>query len=283
MKQPTYRDLAIALRINESAVPRLLEVYRRGGVRGGAPDGDGGKDDKGGKEGGGDKGDPDPAAAAAKEAAALKERAEKAEKLLADRTAADEAAKKKAAEDDAKKRGDFDKLAAEKDAEIAKLKAQADRGAELEKASRTRVDAMIAKLPDEAKKEVDLVKDALSLEKLEAFVWAKAEAAGTGGGLPPAPGVGGRRGKDDSHELHKETKMVLRRLSAPREALEIGSMLGKFDRDGDPVFRFRGTGDDEKDTESFIGFMNSIAVNPVREISDERMKRIREAAKGVGA
>lgn len=262
--------LRVAL-ARERFAANIAELVLRGGAQGGGPE-----EDEAAAKAAADKAAKDEADRKSKggdDIAAIKARAEKAEKDLADRKAAEAAAKKKAEDDEAKKKGEYEKLLGEKEKELADLKAKAGRADELEKAALARVDAMIEKLPDAAKKQLAIVKDGLSLEKLEAFVSAQ---FGEGGiPLPPAPGVGSKKKQEDgTHELHKESKMVLRRVNAHPDALKVATRLGQFDRDGDPVFRWRGTGDDEKDTESFIAFMEAMSANPFRGGEDERLKRV---------
>lgn len=249
-----------------------------GGVFGGAPDDDAAakaaaeakaKADADAKER-----EADPVKKAAHEKAELKTRAEKAEKELAERKSAEAAAKKLAEETEAKKKGEYEKLLADREKENTELKKKAERADQLEKATQTRVDAMIAKLPDAAKKEVELVKASLSIDTLESFVATKLEAAGIGI-APPAPGVKQRGGRTDKgHELHPETIGLLEDISADAGALETGKMLGTFERDGTPVFRWKGTGDDRKDTVSFIDLLKKIAYNPLRELAAEQRKRV---------
>jgi len=270
MRKPTNRDFAIALGINESAVPRLLEAVRRGGIQGGAPDGD----DAAVKAAAEAKAKADAdAKAKGDEAAALKARAEKAEADLAKKNEADAAAKKKLEDDEAKKRGDFDKLTRQKDDEIAALKARADRADALEKASKERIDAAIAKLPDAAKKEIELVKDSLTPEKLEALVALK--GGDTSIPIPPAPGVGNRGGrKDGGYELNPVTVEVLDELYEPEQTRQTAKHLGSFMRGTNPVFRWQGTGNDPKDTLSFINMMNKIAYNPLRDMMTASQERL---------
>lgn len=208
--------------------------------------------------------------------AALKARAEKAEADAAALRAKDKkrnddesAAKKKAEEEEAKKRGEFEALMAKRDAELKAANEEAER---LRVATQKRIDAGIAKLGDAAKKEIEIVRGSLSLDKLEELVTIK---LGDVIANPPSPGVGtGRRDGSGGHKIDPGTEELLVEVSASTGARETAKKLGEFKRDGDSVFRWRGTGDDRKDTMSFVDMLNKIADNPIRDMREKARDRV---------
>lgn len=273
----------------------MAEALRRG-VQGGTGDGDGTGDGSGDGAGGsgkpaqgdpplGDKAPPKDDATAAKLAAMQKENAElKAaeEKRVADA----EAAKKKAAEDAAKKKGEYEPLLAKKDEELSeaerKLKAAVEENQSLKKAVVDRIEANIKALPEAAQAEIKLVRESLSLDKLQELVDLKAKAAGGGtGDVPPrtpAPnpgGMGGGHKKGKDYEIHAETRMVMEELYVEDGVFETSKNMGRIDMgDGDYKYRYRGTGDDKKDTKSFIGMLRGVAQRSKEDMVD----RMRDAS-----
>lgn len=215
----------------------------------------------------------DAAANARKEADAAKaelarlkdsERAAKA----ADAKRAKDAAAKKAIED-GKAAEELDKA----NAELAELRAQKEA---LEAASRSRIDSSIKKLSAEAQADIELVKDSLPLDKLDAFVSAKLEAAagpsdpaspepGDKPAAPPsAPPTPGVKGNDHSHkaghEIDPVTREVLEEMNVSPRTIELSKKLGV---DSSGKFGWQRTDDERKNRGAFIHLLDSIKAIPV--------------------
>lgn len=207
------------------------------------------------------------------------------ERVMAENRKLKDDAKKAAA---ARRKADSDKRTAKaieddklKD-ELAKREEELEKEREareaLEQAARDRVDRAIARLPKEAQEEIALVKDALSLAKLEALVEKKAGAKptedpgdkGKPGGKPPTVGVGGndRREPKGKHELHPESKGVVMELGGV-EPIETAGRMGVT---SDGKFGW-GRVEDQKETNAnFIHMLNRIKAVPVGGVSEEVLR-----------
>lgn len=124
-------------------------------------------------------------------------------------------AAKRADEDKRAADGEAKKLYEEKSRELDEAKARAEA---LEGAARKRIDAQIARLPDDAQKRIALVKDALPLEKLGELVDAEAEAFGNTKAPPPATPAGKRQG--GKRQLQARTYEKLDELGISPEVAE---------------------------------------------------------------
>ena len=261
--------------ISQRSRANLDEALRRGGIMGGAPDADpanGAQPHLPGTGGDTGKGGGDDWKAKAETANAELEKLRAANKKRSD----DEgAAKKKADEDEAKKRGEHEVLLKQRDAELAAAQAQTKA---LHEAAQARVERSTKRLSDAARKEIDLVKDSLPLDKLEALIDAKLEGGQViEGGVvtPPAPAPGGVRRDAKGHQLHAETVMILEDRGAGESKYQVGKALGAIPiGGGDVKFRWKGTGDDRKDTQAFIELLNKAAYNPMRDKTTAAHKRI---------
>ena len=264
----TYDSISPRSRAN------LDEALRRGGIQGGAPDAPPPEQKPlPGTEPPAPKGDEWKVKAEAAQAELAKVQAR-------DKKRSDDeiAAKKKADEDEAKKRGEHEVLLKQRDAELAAAQAQAKVYAD---AAAARVDRSIKRLSEAAQKEIALVRDSLPLDKLEAFIEAKLEGGQTapieGGGVvtPPSPAPGGVRRDAKGHQLHAETVMILEDRGADESAYAVGKSLGAIPvGGGDFKFRWKGTGDNKKDTQAFIALLNKAAYNPMRDNRSAVHKRI---------
>lgn len=131
--------------------------------------------------------------------------------------------KKKEADAAALKAGQHEQLLKER---TAALEAMEARIKSFEDATAARIEAMVKKLPEAAQKEIDIIKDSLSADKLETFVAAKLESQSataapqepttdTKKKAPPPSYVSTRNLKESDDHVHPETKILFRRLSAP--------------------------------------------------------------------
>lgn len=166
---------------------------------------------------------PDAAAAAEARARAAEERAAKLEAAEKKRKADEAAAKKAAADKDAAARGEFERLAAEKDAELAR------RNEELEALRQSQIehiDGLIAKLPDNSKAKVAAVREDLPLPKLLKFVEAEladTQAPPPGSPAPsaPPPTSPGKTPKTKGkHELQAASYEMVERLGHDPSKME---------------------------------------------------------------
>jgi hypothetical protein len=202
-------------------------------------------------------------------------RAKKAEADLAK----DRDAKRKASAESKRK---ADAAAAAKAAEDGKLKEELDRAntekaaaeermAELEAGVRSRIDTNLAKLPKEVQAEIEEVKDHLPLGKLDALVSKRLSAIapkeepkpeskpGDNVVPPPAGMKGDDKSKEAGHQIHPETKEVLKRMYVKPNTFEIAKELGV---DGVGKFGWHRTDDDDLNKANFINFFDRIAKRP---------------------
>lgn len=211
-----------------------------------------------------------------------KAQAIEAREALASRQAADARAEdkkrvaaKQAEEDEARKRGDFDRVLSTKEQELVALREANERYAT---AAQERLTAKVGRLPEAVQAKLALVRDALPIDKFEALV--EAELGGTApvdaAPLPPSPAVGSSGAPTGGdYQLHPETVGMLDDLYVPEHRRLIASKLGRFPvGGGDFKFRYQGTGDDRKDTLSTINLMNALSPGIDREARSEAHKRL---------
>lgn len=225
----------------------LRDAIARGGLQGGAPEGDDASK-----------------AAVAKELAEAQARARAAEEQVA-KFKADEAkraADAKAKEDaEAVEKGKHKELLAAREADLAAQKAALEAAT---KTIRAGIEKKAAKLPEVAKKQYDLLKDSLTPEKLDGWLETMLEGATPAAKAPDALTTGGGKKKDGEHKLHPETLDILRE-HVPEVAMriekEVGKRIGSFEisKGGDHKFRWGGHEDDRQATVAFIDLMNHIA------------------------
>ena len=172
----------------------------------------------------GDKSDAAKAEARAKAAEEKLAKLEAAQKAEADKKtkAEKDAAAAKAIED-----GKAKDVISQKETELAAAKERADK---LEAAAKARVDKLSEKLSDAAKKRLEMVKEALTIDKLEEFVMLELDAAGTGaatgGGTSFTPGGGGDQNKGEI-KFSAEAKEALENIGIEQSSLDKMKTMAK--------------------------------------------------------
>jgi hypothetical protein len=162
------------------------------------------------------------------------------------------------------------------DATNARLAEYEKKEAARVKAQKERVEAMIGELPESVREEVQFVGEGMDPDKLEKFVGMKLKASGITSASAKAPPLGtsaggGGRGKDP---VTPEQEKVMRKAGAKQSAFDMAreGMKG-FKREEDglsmTVYRFKGTGDDETDSQSLIDALRARAFGKTRPTRDE--------------
>lgn len=164
------------------------------------------------------------------------------------------------------------------------LAAAQEKADKLEAAAKARIARQVAKLPKEAQEEIDLVKDDLPFDKLEALVEKRTAAAVAaaaidgvkakdkdksgdhgktegGGKPPPTIGVHGIDAtRDMGHEIHPETKGVMKALYAREQQFDTARALGIS---SDNKFGWGRSDDEQQSTANFIHLLDSIKAQPI--------------------
>jgi hypothetical protein len=142
---------------------------------------------------------------------------------------------KKADDDKRVKDGEAQKLLAERQKD---LEAANERAKKLEDSARARVEKQISVLPDEAKKRIALVKDALPLDKLSELVDSEIETAGKAAKKLPPNGSpkGGDREKEGAIKLDDDHNKALRHMGKnPKGVAAALDMAEVVEKNGDGV------------------------------------------------
>lgn len=231
-----------------------------------------------GDDGDGDAGDGDGGAAPDSEV----ERLAKANaKLQEDLRAAKAAARKADAAKRAQAAKDENKLQEELTRTADELAKANERLEAIEQATKNRVEAKISKLPKDVQDEIELIRDSVAIDKLEAFVdkraattassssdgddKAKGSAGGGANGVKPKVtrpvGVHNADVRKVGHQIHPETKETLLDLSARDHHFKVAERLGYTESDG--KFGWGRTEDQRETTANFIGLLDSIKAKPV--------------------
>lgn len=186
-------------------------------------------------------------------------------------------ARKRDADSRVKKAAEDNKLKDELTRTSEELEKARERAEALEEKARARVDRMLAKLPKEIQEEIELVKDDIPLDKLEALVEKrssssmkkpddgksdnKPDGGDSGGGKPPpSVGVGGTKPKtNDGHQLHVETKDVLHDLYAKPRHYDVAEHLGVS---AEGKFGWGRSDDEHQNTANFIHLLDRIKAQP---------------------
>lgn len=228
---------------------------------------DGGGDDGGGDDGG--KGDDK----VGSDNAALTARLDAIEKENRELKAAQDADKRKRNAKKAEADGKLKEELEKSNEELAKLR---ERNERIEKATRERIERNIAKLPEDARADIELVRDDLSIEKLEALVDKRMGSTKSVDEdkdkdkdqddkdkkvAPPAPGVRTTNSEPNvGHEIHAETKNIMRAVYAKPEAYEISKHIGV---DSVGKFGWGRTDDENENKANFINLLDTISAQPV--------------------
>ena len=191
------------------------------------------------------------------------------------------AAKRKAEADKRTKKAiEEDKLKDELLKREEELEKEREARESLEQAAKDRVDRAIGKLPKEAQEEIELVRDDLSLTKLEALVERKSTSPTTDddskdkdrkpGGKPPTVGVGGndRRERKGKHELHPETVGVVKAVGGI-DQLKTAEGMGST---SDKKFGWGRVEDQSESNANFMHLLNRIKATPVGGVSEEALR-----------
>ena len=220
--------------------------------------------------------------AAAARAEAEKARAELDKMKAKERKAKSEAdarAKEKAAKEAIENGKAAEELRRAHD-ELAQIRAEKEA---LETATRERIENTIKRLPEAARKDIELVKDSLPLDKLDAFVSMKFESAGPqetaapdsgdkpAPSAPPTPGIkGADRSRSVGHEIDPVTREVLDEMHTSPRTVELSKELAV-----DSTGKFHiGLGNKNPDdykanTGAFIHLLDSIKAVPIGGVSDD--------------
>ena len=128
-------------------------------------------------------------------------------------------------------------------------------------------------MPKEVQEEIALVKDDLSLDKLEALVEKRAGSAKVdeekkGGKAPPSIGVGGNDRKEPKgkHQIHASTKEIMTEVFAKDRHYQVAEGLGVSD---DGKFGWGRTNNEAESTANFINLLEKIKAVPMGGVSDE--------------
>jgi hypothetical protein len=192
----------------------------------------------------------------------------------------------KAEEDEAaKKRGEFDRILQDRDDQLSKAN---ERIAAIDAATVKRIDTAIEQLPEAAKAEIALIRDGISLEKLEEYVNLKLTSVSNNqvNTLPsPSPSAGNKIAEvlDESTKIMNESKTFIEDLGGTQSTMAMTDLMKSFPvGGGKEKWRVGGTGDDDKDTRTFIGLMRKIGHNPWRDLEERRAARLAELKKDLG-
>lgn len=209
------------------------------------------------------------------EAASLRSKNEERKKKEAQK-------KKDKEEQEALARGEHENL-------IKQLKEQLNQQSEIvenfKKQAQERLDKKIEALPDEAKAELELIRDSVPHDKLEGLVdmklgkGAQSMELEPGTPAPPAPSAASGTGQRKEDALDADTVKILDKLMADESVYEIGRQIGHFgiNSAGDQKFRFMATGDDDEDTRRFIRLVKATSVDdPFAKRKAEQLKRVKE-------
>ena len=182
------------------------------------------------------------------------------------------------------KRGEHERVIKETSAELKAANARLDA---IKEATLARINAAVDKMDDKSKAEINLVKDSLPIEKLEEYValkWAVAQPLKPGAPPSPSPTSGAKGPAAPDDPVMKEARAFIDDLGGSASTVAMSEMMKAFPvGDGKEKYRFMGTGDDDKDTKSFIKLMRKIGHDPWQELHERQASRLKELEKELAA